>query len=54
MKKGVMPGPGSYQQIDVVGNTNSQRLTSIIRTPVANAFSKAQTRFNVPSKKTSI
>lgn len=40
-KKGMMPGPGSYKQIDVLGNTNSMNLTSVNRTPIANSFAKA-------------
>lgn len=49
-KKSLMPGPGSYKEIDVVGNTNSMRLTSVNRTPIANTFARTQNRFNVPSK----
>ena len=48
-KKGMEPGPGEYKKIEVVGNINPKRLTSIIPTSQANAFSKAKDRFSVPS-----
>ena len=44
------PGPGEYKKIEVVGNLNASKLTSIIPTSQANAFSKAKDRFSVPSK----
>jgi hypothetical protein len=43
------PGPGEYKKIEVVGNLNASKLTSIIPTSQANAFSKAKDRFSVPS-----
>jgi len=43
------PGPGEYKKIEVVGNINPKRLTSVIPTSQANAFSKAKDRFSVPS-----
>lgn len=48
-KKGLEPGPGEYKKIEVVGTLNPSKLTSIIQTPQANAFSKAKDRFSIPS-----
>ncbi len=48
-KKGMEPGPGNYEKIEVVGTLNPSKLTSIIPTPQANAFSKAKDRFSIPS-----
>lgn len=45
------PGPGEYKKIEVVGNINPKRLTSVIPTSQANAFSKAKDRFSVPTLK---
>ncbi len=39
------PGPGEYKKIEVFGNINPKRLTSVIPTSQANAFSKAKDRF---------
>jgi hypothetical protein len=50
-KKGLEPGPGDYNKIDVVGNTSASKLTSHIPTSIANSFSKAKDRFVVPSNR---
>ena len=48
-KRALMPGPGHYNKPDIVGTLKSTRLTSSIRTPVVNSFSRAKDRFVVPS-----
>ena len=50
----MLPGPGSYKQLDIVGNTRETRAQSHFKTPVANAFARASNRFFVPSNPFSI